>query len=78
VVSRELSISFRFFNFVEYRFLKHDFVIPWISLVSVDMFYFLFLILLIWIFSSCILISLDTEQFVYLVDFHKTKQKPTH
>jgi hypothetical protein len=46
-LSRNLSISFRTFNFVEYRFLKYDLTILQISLVPIDMSLFFFLILLI-------------------------------
>lgn len=47
--SRNLSISFRFSSFMEYKFLKHFLIIFWIFLVFVVMVPRLFLIVLFWI-----------------------------
>ncbi|KAL6093134.1 hypothetical protein STEG23_010494, partial [Scotinomys teguina] len=52
---RNLSISSRFSNFVEYRFLKYDLMILWISSLSVVISPISFLILLIWMLSLCLL-----------------------
>ncbi|KAL6085778.1 hypothetical protein STEG23_004185 [Scotinomys teguina] len=45
----------RFFHFVEYRFLKYDLMILWISSLSVVISPISFLILLIWMLSLCLL-----------------------
>ena len=66
-LSRKLSISFKFSNFAEYRFSKYDLMIFWISSVSVVMSPISFLILLIWIFSLCLLVSLDKGLPILLV-----------
>ena len=68
---RKLSISFRFSNFVEKRFLKYDLKTLGISLVSVFTTPFLFLILLIWIFSLCLVVNLD-KGLSFLLIFSKT------
>lgn len=57
--SRSMSISFRFFNFVEERLLKYDLIILCISFVSIVMSSCLFLTQSIWIFSLCVKVSLD-------------------
>ena len=56
-LARKLSFSFMFPSFVEYRFLWDALRIMWISLVSVVMYPFSFLIVLIWC-SFIIFISL--------------------
>ena len=47
----EPSISFRFSNWMEYRFLKYSFILLRISLISVVVFHLWFLIQLIWVLS---------------------------
>ena len=56
---KKLSISFTLFNFMEYRFLWYELMILWVASMSVVIFPFSFLILLIWMFSLCLLISLN-------------------
>ena len=56
---RKLFISFRFFNFVEYSFLKYDLMILWISSVPDIMYLFSLLILLTWIFPLCLGLNKD-------------------
>ena len=63
----KLSIYFTFSNFVEYRFSKYDLVILCISSVSVVMFPFSFLILIIWMLSLWLLVSLDKGLSIWLI-----------
>ena len=58
---------------VEYRFLKYDVVILWMSTLSVITFSFLFLMFLVWVFS----LSFHWVEygFVYLSEFRK---EPTY
>ena len=63
---KKLSISFTLFNFMEYRFLWYELMILWVASVSVVIFPFSFLILLISMFSLCLLISLNKSLSVLL------------
>lgn len=56
--SSKLSISFTFFNFVDWRVLMHLLMIPGVSLVFLLFDLLLFLVLLIWISSFCLLVNL--------------------
>ena len=58
-LSRKSSISLRFSNLVHYRFLKYDPIILWIFLSVCCYALLSFLILLFWILSLCLLVSLD-------------------
>jgi hypothetical protein len=50
-VSRDLSISFTFYNFLDYTFSKYSIMILWISVIFVIISAFSLLILLTWFFS---------------------------
>ena len=66
-LSRKLSISFKFSNFVEYKFLKYDLMILCISSMFVLMSSFSFLISLICIFSLCLLVKMDKGWSILLI-----------
>ena len=66
-LSRKLSISFRFSNFVEYTLFKWDLMILWISSVSAVMCHISFPILLNWILSLYHLVSLAKGLSILLI-----------
>ena len=67
-LSRKLSISFKFYNLVEYRFLNYDLKSLWISPVSVVISSYSVLILFVWILTLCLLVSLDKDTTLCLID----------
>ena len=54
---RYSSISFRFSNLIKYRFLKYSHIVFWVFLLSVVIFPFSSLILLIWSCSLFLLVN---------------------
>lgn len=55
--SKNSAINFMFFSLMEMYYLKYSFIISWISLVSVEMFLCLCLIVLVWVVSIFLLVS---------------------